>query len=147
MSKSGEPSKSIEVRFPGERFGELTLSFKAPPREILVASANRLLRFEFPVLRNIKVCERLIKTNVISAGLSKKILESLPAPFLEIIYRRLWERYLAEEGTSADALLSLFLLVEELSEFQAEQMVDKEIIPSHLTIIPTWSVPAVGNHK
>lgn len=117
----------IEVVLPDERLGDLSFTFKLPARESILASANRLLRFEIPPLRELKVYERLIKTHAVSAGLSKKTLAGLPFSFLETIYGRLWSGGAFPPNSQQDALLGLFLLVEEASEFRVEAMARQDI--------------------
>jgi hypothetical protein len=119
--------KMVEVALTDEREGIIRFSFKPPGWDNLVASANRLLKFEFPTIRNIKVCERLIKTNVLSTGLSKKALETLPLNSLETIYANLWRAWLGESVTLADEWLSLFLLAEDLDGFQLDAMVEQDV--------------------
>lgn len=86
-----------------------------------------MLKFEFPSVREIKVYERLIKTNVLSTGLSKKALDALPLPSLEMIYTRLWQAWFGDQATFADEWLCLFLLAEDLTGFQLEALVQKDI--------------------
>lgn len=112
---------------PDERYQETSLLFKVPIWDNLAASANRLLKFEFPPMREIRVYERLIKTNGISSGLSKKVLESLPVSWLETIYRNLWQPFCGESPSSKNDWLSLFLLVEEIGEFDLDQWVSQDI--------------------
>lgn len=102
------------------------MAFKMPAREVLIASAHRLLRFEFPVTRNIKAYERLIKTHLISTGLSKKKLEQLPLPLLEAFHHQIWENALGPARWE-DEWLNLLLLVEETMEFDAEQLMNEDI--------------------
>lgn len=117
----------IELPFPGERYADVTLCFKLPARDNLVASANRLLKMQPPPIRDAMVYERLIKTNVVSAGLSKKALEALPFPFLETIYSTLWHAHF-DGGTSPwDAWMTLYLLLEELMVFQPEHLMQEDI--------------------
>jgi hypothetical protein len=122
-----EKSRIIEVTIPDERYRETPLLFKVPAWDNLAASANRLLKFEFPPTREVRVYERLIKTNGVSTGLSKKILESLPVPWLETIYRELWQPVCGRVCSSQNDWLTLFMLVEEISEFNAEQWVQQDI--------------------
>lgn len=119
--------RSIEVFLPDERYRDTAFLFKAPAWDNLAASANRLLKFEFPPIRGPKVYERLIKTHVLSAGLSKKVLETLPLPFLENIYRELWQACLGTGDSSGNQWLTLFLLAEELREFNGGQLVAQDI--------------------
>lgn len=105
----------------------MLVSFKTPTRETLVASTNRLLRFEFPPTRDLKTYERLIKTHVISAGLSKKTLDNLPLPSLERMYHQLWQQFLSADVAPEDTLLSLCILSEELAEFIPERLVAEDI--------------------
>lgn len=95
----------------------------------MLASANRLLKFEFPVLRDQRVYERLIKLNILSTGLSKRTLETLPLPYLEMTYRRLWECFLDTQKPVApeNELLALFLMVEEMCAFSPPEMVREDI--------------------
>lgn len=118
---------TIDVVLPDERQSEVIFSFKTPGRDNLAASANRLLKFEFPPVREVKVFERLIKTNVLSTGLSKKVLETLPLPFLEKIYGALWHSLHGPQNPVADGWLSLFLLTEELLAFNPAQWVQQDI--------------------
>jgi hypothetical protein len=123
-----EKGSVIHVVLPVKRQQEVTFSFKPPAWDNLAASANRLLKFEFPVLRDIKVYERLIKTNAVSAGLSKKMLDTLSLPSLETIYRHLWQSGLAQpEASPFNAWLALFLLVEDLDEFDGAQLLIHDI--------------------
>lgn len=110
-----------------ERGNPLQFNFKKPAWDNLAASANRLLKFEFPVIREIKVYERLIKTNVLSTGLSKKALEAMPLPALEMIYTRLWQAWFGEQANQEDQWLCLFLLAEDLAGFQLETQVQEDI--------------------
>lgn len=111
---------------PGERFSGLVLELKLPTDDNLLASANRLLKFEFPVHRNTAVYERLIKTNLVSARFSKKTLSELPQSCLESIYNNLWcQRF--GHSTPGDSWLTLFLLVGEALEFNLEPMVRQDI--------------------
>jgi hypothetical protein len=119
--------KTVEVALSDEREGIIRFSFKAPGWDNLVASANRLLKFEFPTIRNVKVCERLIKTNVLSTGLSKKALETLPLNSLETIYTHLWRAWFGDPVTLADEWLSLFLLAEDLDGFKLGAMVEQDV--------------------
>ncbi len=112
---------------PDARHSEMAFSFKTPGRDNLAASANRLLKFEFPPAQEAKVFERLIKTNVLSAGLSKKVLEALPLPFLEKIYGSLWQSLFDVQDPVADSWLTLFLLSEELLAFNPEPWVRQDI--------------------
>jgi hypothetical protein len=114
---------------PVERYGEGSFTFKVPARDVLLASANRLLKFEFPGLRDQRVYERLLKLNVLSTGLSKRTLETLPLPYLEMTYRRLWECFLNNQKPIApeNELLALFLLVEEMCAFNPSEMVREDI--------------------
>jgi hypothetical protein len=122
------PARNITtLNLQDERGGEIALSFKSPAREALVASANRLLRFEFPPVRDARTYERLIKTNVISAGLSKKKLETLPLPDCEKIYRSLWSHALEAQAQPEDDLLNLMILLEEMAEFVPEQWMAEDI--------------------
>jgi hypothetical protein len=147
-SSENQPSieRPLEIRLPDERFGTLSLIFKAPSRENILASANRLLKAQWPLRRVSGVYERLLKTNALSPGISRKVLEGLPIPTLEAIYRLLWQGFRTTESHSSstpirpvaaqqaqeisntkktanqsgfhgDALLSLFLLAEEMHEF------------------------------
>lgn len=119
--------KNVEVALNDEREGVIRFSFKTPGWDNLAASANRLLKFEFPTIRDVKVYERLIKTNVLSTGLSKKALETLPLPSLETIYTNLWRAWFGETVTLADEWLSLFLLAEDLDGFQLEALVRQDV--------------------
>ncbi len=119
-------SPVVELTLPGERLAGGPLSFKVPPLENLAASANRLLKFEFPVSRNRQVHERLIKANLISARLSKKTLEELPVPAIERIYHAIWQEAFGPAGARAE-VLTLLLLAEELLEFNAEALVKEDI--------------------
>lgn len=119
--------KTIEVRLPDERGGETLFSFKAPTWENLAASANRLLKFEFPAIRDTKVFERLIKTNMISTGISKKTLETLPLSALETIYRTLWQCWFGAAEINADQWLTLFLLAEDLDAFRLDELMQQDI--------------------
>ena len=119
--------RPIEVVLPDERYRDTAFLFKAPAWESMAASANRLLKFEFPPIRGPKVYERLIKTHVLSAGLSKKVLETLPLPFLETIYRELWQSCVGLGDSTASQWLTLFLLTEELQEFNGAQLVAQDI--------------------
>lgn len=112
---------------PDARYQETSLLFKVPVWDNLAASANRLLKFEFPPMREVRVYERLIKTNGISSGLSKKVLESLPVSWLEAIYRDLWQPFCGESPSSKNDWLSLFLLVEEIGEFDLSHWVLQDI--------------------
>lgn len=116
--------RSIEVFLSDERYREAPLQFKPPSWDNLAASANRLLKFEFPPIRDAKVYERLIKTNVLSTGISKRTLETLPLPFLETIYRELWQPF---QPSRTSEWLTLFLLAEERCEFNAGQLVEQDI--------------------
>lgn len=131
-------AKTFEFKLQDERYisrtapekpgNEITFTFKIPPWDVLAASANRLLKFEFPAIRDIKVYERLIKTNMMSTGVSKKVLETLSVPSLEQIYREMWQHSLKTMQVSPlDNLLSLFLLVEEMEEFEPGQMLLQDI--------------------
>ena len=122
-----EKSRPIEVLLPDERYQETSLLFKVPVWDNLAASANRLLKFEFPPKREVKVYERLIKTNGLSSGLSKKVLESLPVSWLETIYRDLWQSFCGESDSPVNNWLSLFLLIEEFEEFELSQWVVDDI--------------------
>jgi len=122
-----EKSRPIEVLLPDERYQETSLLFKVPVWDNLAASANRLLKFEFPPKREVKVYERLIKTNGLSSGLSKKVLESLPVSWLETIYRDLWQSFCGESDSPVNNWLSLFLLIEEFEEFELSQWVVEDI--------------------
>lgn len=125
---SGAPSPSIQVTLPDERYGEAVFTFKIPAREHLMASANRLLRFELPANRDHLVYERLIKTCVISTGFSKKTLETLPLPRLEKIYREIWKGCFARGAFAPlNGLLTLFMVLEESSEFRISEMVHEDI--------------------
>ncbi len=117
----------MEVSLSDERGHPLNFSFKKPGWDNLAASANRLLKFEFPVIREIKVYERLIKTNVLSTGLSKKALDALPLPALEMIYVQLWRAWFGEKPSLADEWLCLFLIAEDLAGFQLETLVQEDI--------------------
>lgn len=147
----------MEIRLPDERFGTLSLIFKSPSRENLLASANRLLKAQWPLRRVSGVYERLLKTNALSPGISRKVLEGLPVPTLEAIYRLLWQGFRTSDSDPAkpirqvtdpktsksqkagsrppafngdanrDALLSLFLLVEEMHEFIPSVLVRDDI--------------------
>ncbi len=66
---------------------------------------------------------------MLSTGLSKKVLETLPFPFLERIYGRLWESFPGAQSTTTplDQWLTLYLLLEELSEFNPAEWVRQEI--------------------
>jgi hypothetical protein len=114
---------------PVERYGEGSFTFKVPARDVLMASANRLLKFAFPVLRDQRVYERLLKLNVLSTGLSKRTLETLPLPYLEITYQRLWECFLNTQKPVApeNDLLALFLLTEEMCAFSPSELVREDI--------------------
>ncbi|WP_373531869.1 TOPRIM nucleotidyl transferase/hydrolase domain-containing protein [Vampirovibrio sp.] len=131
FANPAEPLKSaqkmVEVALKDEREGIIRFSFKTPGWDNLAASANRLLKFEFPTIRDIKVCERLIKTNVLSTGLSKKALETLPLHSLETIYVNLWRAWFGDDITLADEWLSLFLLAEDLDGFQLSAMVEQDV--------------------
>jgi hypothetical protein len=124
-------ARTIEVLLPDERYRETSLLFKVPVWDNLAASANRLLKFEFPPVRDVRVYERLIKTNGVSSGLSKKVLESLPLPWLETIYRDLWQPYCDPDTAAQNApqndWLTLFLLVEEIGEFDLAHWVMQDI--------------------
>jgi len=122
-----EKARSIEVILPDERYRETSLLFKVPVWDNLAASANRLLKFEFPPVRDVRVYERLIKTNGASSGLSKKVLESLPVPWLETIYRDLWRPFCGSAQDSLNDWLTLFLLVEEIGEFNIAHWVERDI--------------------
>ncbi len=121
------PQRIVEVPLKDERGSELTFHFKAPSWDNLAASANRLMKFEFPAIREVKVYERLIKTNVLSPGLSKKALEALPLPSLETIYRMLWQAWFGQSVTLADEWLCLFLLAEDLESFRLNELVQQDI--------------------
>lgn len=127
MNLSREVSRTVEVNLQDERGYPLQFSFKKPGWDNLAASANRLLKFEFPVVREIKVYERLIKTNVLSTGLSKKALDALPLPALERIYVQLWRAWFGENPSLADQWLCLFLLAEDMAGFQLETLVQEDI--------------------
>ena len=124
---STEPARHISVTLPDERYREAPLLFKIPLWENLAASANRLLKFEFPPAREVRVFERFIKTNGISSGLSKRVLEALPVPWLETIYRELWQPVCDGACSPQNDWLTLFLLVEELAEFDAAEWVLQDI--------------------
>lgn len=127
LPPGSEKSRNIEVLLPDERYRETSLLFKVPVWDNLAASANRLLKFEFPPVRDVRVYERLIKTNGASSGLSKKVLESLPLPWLETIYRDLWRPFCGPVSSPQNDWLTLFLLVEEISEFDIAQWVQEDI--------------------
>lgn len=116
-----------EVVLPGERLSDAPLAFKVPPLENLAASANRLLKFEFPVTRSQKVFERLLKPNLLSAKLSKKTLEELPVPAIEFAYHAVWQEAFGPDDRTRNELLSLLLLAEELIEFDPVQLVAQDI--------------------
>lgn len=116
----------MEILLPDEHFCGLTLTFKTPSRENLLASANRLLKAEWPTRRVSGVYERLLKTNVLSLGASRKVLESIPLPVLERVYRELWRSFQPSD-VEMDEYLSLFLLVEEMSEFLPPALVREDI--------------------
>ncbi len=125
--QSAEPTRHIQVTLPDERYREAPLLFKIPQWENLAASANRLLKFEFPPAREVRVFERFIKTNGISSGLSKRVLEALPVPWLETIYRELWQPVCDGPCSPQNDWLTLFLLVEELAEFDVAAWVLQDI--------------------
>lgn len=124
---AGTAKNTIEVSLPQPREGEVTFAFKVPAWETLAASANRLLKFELPIARDVQVYERLIKAHLVSSGLSKKTLESLPFPFLETIYKRLWEAFFENRRHPLDSWITLYLLIEEMSEFRPDRMVEADI--------------------
>ncbi|WP_303673518.1 ATP-dependent endonuclease [Vampirovibrio chlorellavorus] len=125
--KTGLAHQTVAVTLSSEREGNVCFQFKAPGWDNLAASANRLLKFEFPPIREIKVYERLIKTNVLSTGLSKKALETLPRHYLEIIYAHLWQAWFGDQTQLADEWLSLFLLAEDLDGFLLPALVQQDI--------------------
>jgi hypothetical protein len=135
-----EKGKLIQVALPAERYREASFNFKIPLWDNLAASANRLLKFEFPAIRQAKVYERLIKTNVISAGLSKKVLETLPLPSLEHIYRELWQACCGRAESPLNGWITLYLLLEEMSEFDPEQMLLQDI--EQLGLRDTGTMPS-----
>lgn len=129
--QDAQKTRTIEVLLPDERYRETSLLFKVPLWDNLAASANRLLKFEFPPVRDVRVYERLIKTNGVSSGLSKRVLESLPLPWLETIYRDLWRPFCGTDAATPVATpndwLTLFLLVEEIGEFDPAHWVMQDI--------------------
>lgn len=136
----------VEITLPDERYHSVTLTFKVPSRENWLASANRLLKRERPARRVSLVYERLLKTNTLSSGVSKKILESLPLASLEAVYLALWQAQderqttlttqsdtpkfstptaMAELGENEQ--LTLFLLAEDLQEFIPDSLLRDDI--------------------
>jgi hypothetical protein len=133
-SENQSAERPLEVTLPDEHFRALTLTFKTPSREKLLASANRLLKAEWPLRRVGGVYERLLKTNVRAPGISRKVLENLPLPVLEGVYRELWRSFRPSEAISSngadagwDERLALFLLAEEMSEFLPAALVREDI--------------------
>lgn len=92
-------------------------------------TANRLLKFEFPVSRNPDVYERLLKTHLQSPGLSKRLVEDLPLFLMERLYGALWRHALPEHSRLEpwNRLLSLTLLAEQLLEFKPDELVRQDI--------------------
>lgn len=108
---------------PPQILGEDTVLCRPPTLEDLAVTFNRFLKFHFPVQRNLQAIERLLLRQLIQPKLSKRNLDSLPIPLLESMAHQLWDALLPSRHPAENALLTLFILLEDLRQFKAEAWV------------------------
>lgn len=125
---------ALSVTIPAAFSPPDALHLHAPDLETLAVSANRLLRFEFPPLRNPETMLRLVHRCLASPKPGKKFLETLPVPVLETAYQRLWQEGLStlEEQTpeisdAENGRLALLILAEEVLQFNPSAWVQGDL--------------------